>query len=477
MASRLSDESLLANYDRGLGSFEWSATGLPSASEEERAARGLLDSLLASQNPGDAVQSIEPALIRHSLLAAGIEDYVEILPLLARDQVTHIMDFEAWHDSRLSLSGAMHWLQLHKQANPGELLRRFRDLEEEVQTGLLGPMVETYDLDAYEKMSDQEQDSLMRLPCGEVFYKIKSEDPDTRQFVEELVNAALAADIEYAYSLLAHSTYLPPNEQEATALRFRNARLEEEGFVSVEEAARLFIAGSGEQALKRWTGKTVDEVVDALVKPGNESIGQTAIAFSKASNGTLIDLALLHCDDPAVVATRLAHLANTVASASGVAADDRSGLKLVLAHTKGYCNLGLELLASDPKLAGKILSHEHPATIFKVAVAVFDAIRRRTVSAMTSSGLLPAELGNRVLQLQFTRKFGQVLLLLDREGLPVIGFEANEVLKAMFNRFPLCPAVDRKGEKMTFQPVHDLRGLMTLMDWANRLPQTSKTLH
>jgi hypothetical protein len=481
MASRLSDESQLITYDQGLSGFTWSASSLPSALEEERSARTLLDSLLSADSPTEVVQSIEPSLIRHALLVAGIEDHLEILPLLSSAQVTHIMDFEAWKDSRISVPGAIRWLQLHKQASSDELLRRFRELEEEFQTGLLGPFIETYDLEMWEKMSDQEQDALVRLPCGEVFYKIKSDDPETRQFVEELVNSALSSDIEYAYSLLAHASYLPPNEQESIALQFRNARLEEEGFVTADEASTLFITAAGDKAIRQWTGKSVEQILEETIvqttsRQTSRITDEKRLLATAYGTPSLIDLALPHCEDPASVATRLAHLANTVASASGVESDDRAALKLVLTHTKGHCNLGLELLSgSDPLLASRILSSEHPGTIFKASFAVVDALRRKTITTLAESGLIPAPSAHRIQQLLFARKYGQILLLLDRETLETLGVEANEVLKALFNRFPLCPAVE--GEKMTFQPVHERSSLVDLAQWSARLQEIGRTLH
>ena len=151
-------------------------------------------------------------------------------------------------------------------------------------------------------------------------------------------------------------------------------------------------------------------------------------------------------------------------------------MKLVLAHTKGFCNLGLELLSpGEPALASRILSSEHPGTIFKVAVAVVDALRRRTIAALADAGILKGEIALRIQQLLFARKYGQILLLLDREAIDQLGLEATEVLKALFNRFPLCPVSE--GEKMVFVPVHNRAALVNLAQWCARLQELGRTLH
>lgn len=494
MASRLSDETLLSAYDRGLSSFDWQAANLPSPMDEERGARAFLDGLLATEDTAAEVQAMEPSLIRHIMLTAGIEEHLDLLPLLSQEQMTHIIDIEGWDAGQLSPSGAARWLQLHKQANPEELFRRFRDLEEEFQLGLLGPLVETYDLDAYEKMDDAEQDALMRLPCDEVFYKIKSEDPEIRQFVEELVAQALAKDIEYAYSMLAHASYLPPSEQESLALRFRNARLEEEGFVTPENAARLFLAEAGENAIARWTGLNVAQLADRLIAsakgssaPLNES---TSISTSvKRPHAVMtIESALASCTAEASgpIAVSLSHVANTLAVATGLEADNRQGLRLVLAHTKGYCNLGLELLSQaatipstliSDEIAMRIVSNEHPATLFKTSIAALDEIRRRTLDMLEIAGLLSAQTTQQIRRLLFSRKYGQIMNTLDFEALPTIGFEATEILKGLFNRFPLCPATNAVGDRMTFKPVYDVASLVELVRWIEQLKNISPTVH
>lgn len=481
MASRLSNESLMSAFDRGLANFNWQVANLPSPIDEERGARAFLNGLLETEDAESLVQAVEPSLIRHVLLTAGIEDHLEILPLLSTDQMTHIMDFEGWNSNQISASGAARWLQLHKEANPKELFRRFRDLEEEFQMGLLGPLVETFDLDAYEKMNDVDQDDLQRLPCGEVFYKIKSEDPEVRVFIEELIAQALGRDIEYTYSMLAHASYLPPNEQEALALRFRDARLEEEGFVKAEDAARLFLVSPGEDAIHRWTGSNVAQFVERLMGESINLLAAKEVAIAEAgtapNTAMTIESALAACGQDAAgpLAVSLSHLANTLAVITGVESTNREGQRLVLAHTKGYCNLGLELLGIAS--AVQILSAEHPATLFKTSIAVMDEIRRRTLDTLEMARLMTPETAQHIRRLLFSRKYGIIMTTLDLEALPLIGFEATEILKGLFNRFPLCPVINATGERMTFKPAYDVRTLAELLRWIDQVKKISPTVH
>lgn len=503
MASRLSPEGILATVDRGLSAFDWQPDNLPTADQEERAARLYLDGLLHAENPAQAVAELEPSLIRHVILASGIEDHLDILPLLTRDQMTHIMDFEGWSDGQINPTQTARWLQLHRQAKQGELFRRFRDFEEEFQLGFLGPLVEIFDLEAYEELSQTEQDQLHRLPCGEVFYKIKSQDEEIIRFVQTLMEEALSADIQFAYSMLAHAAYMPPSEQEALANQFREARLEEEGFVSPAEAAKIFLASSAEATIRKWTGLNTSGWLEAFTENRSKnnqtqttkqpSEVKSVVAHERSdlpSDSMTIETALADCE-PGVAAdlvTGLSHLANTLAVATGLDPTNRNGLRLILAHTKGYCNFGLEVLAEFGRKFGgemtdngdnkpaKIVATEHPASLFKVAIAIFDQIRLTTIDTLEAQGLINPGSATKLRQLLFGRKFGLLLNQLDLDLLDSAGVEATEVIKGIFNRFPVYPVVDSSQQKMHFKPVHDLNNLAKLLVWVAQLQNFTSTV-
>jgi hypothetical protein len=249
MASRLSEETLTAVLDSG-------QQGL--AIQADRALDSLaplavdLDALLAADDPAAAVQAVPAQALYLALRQRGPEDCLEVLPLLSADQVARVFDYDVWSEDRLEPLRAARWLNLFKEGGQEELYRRFRDLDEEYQVALLSPLIELYDEEDYERMTQTEQDALNRLPCGTLFYRVKSEDPRLEEFVSAVVEAALAGDMNYAYSLLSHAAYAPPNEAEGLLSQFRRARLEEDGFVTFEESLAAFQPVDSEALKRRW---------------------------------------------------------------------------------------------------------------------------------------------------------------------------------------------------------------------------------
>ena len=65
----------------------------------------------------------------------------------------------------------------------------------------------------------------------------------------------MAEDMNYV-SLIAHLSQLPPNESEHLLLQFRNARLEEDGFINEEEAALCFIPLKHQKYKDKWSQKS-----------------------------------------------------------------------------------------------------------------------------------------------------------------------------------------------------------------------------
>lgn len=464
MASRLSDETLKEIYESGTQGLLWQPDGVgmqdqaivpdagPNAggSVEYRGLIGTvdLDALLDTEDPAEAVALVDPTVMYHSLLQKGPEDSLDIIPLLTPEQFVKVVDYEGWDRDRLSLGAAMRWLDACRSVSKEELFRKFSSLEEEVQIGLLGPFVDFLEEDQYEHLPQEEQDTFQQLPCRTAWWRIKSDDPTTRNMIEDLVDGGSGVDLPYTYSLLAHAANLPPNEQEEMARQFRTARLEEDGFVAFAEAQTIFRNISAEPMAKKYGFADVRSCLD-----GGLGVGSTAVAVSEAPHSFFNDvIAELRRKssrssemadfetadsgfDPHVVMQTLAHLINTVCSAVQVTPENEAGMKLVMSQVKGLVGSALDLLSeSDVARACRILSAEHPRELFRFTLGVVDVLRSDTIQALRDAAIPAADKIERLWRLGH---FGKLLYCIDTELLETVGFESAEMLKGLFNRFPM----------------------------------------
>lgn len=466
MASRLSEESLRSVYDAGTQSLliqNDHAFALLAPSVVD------LDKLVEAEDPELEVQSVPAQRLYDAIMQRGPEDCLEVLRLVSREQVVKIFDYDTWREDQLVPLKAIQWLSLFKELGPEQLYQRFRELDEEYQLALLGPLVEMFDEDEYEKLSHDAQDQLHRLPCGTQFYRIKSEDPRIVVFVEDLVEATLQNDIAYAYSLIAHAAYIPPNEQHAEIARFRRARIEEDGFVSYEESLETFRPLALDELRARYAAG--GEARPDLVVAPRRGEGPFLLAAVQAATRTWSQ------DQIAALTHGFVFLANTLSAAAKVETDDAAGVRRILQHAQALAGLGLEHLSGgDTTLAVAILAAEHPKTLFRAGLTLVLRLTEATLAELETARVPGAAQARKLLALD---RRGALLLLIEREMLEPLGFERVELLKGLCNRFPVFPAAtvtesSSTAPRIVFKP---LAALADLAELASRLDGLSGLLH
>jgi hypothetical protein len=426
MTSRLSEESVVQALDTGWQSLIWKSPFSHKSSELAPAVD--FTEILDAEDPEAAAQAVPRRDMYLALVSEGAEVALDILPLLSAEQLVTIMDNEAWHDGKLVIHQAIRWLELYKDVGPEQLYVRFRQLDEEYQVAFLSPYIELLDEEAYEKVSHDEQDKFTALPCNTLWWKVKDGDERVQDFVSSLIYSSISEDAAYIYSLLGMAAMMPPNEQEDLLTQFRNARLEEDGFVTKEESYQLFSPFAGESLYSKW--KIVDNGdSEELVATAANVLFLDAVMKSAMKSGRV--------DPEAVdnVKRSFAYLANAVSAACLVEPDDVTGLTRILVQTRHIVSFGLEVLSSgDHSKAVDILFTEYPKTVFKFALSTVDSIRQEAISGLK---LLNSGAAQKLEGLWRAGKFGSALWMIDRDFGDALGFEGAEVLKGLFNRFPL----------------------------------------
>jgi hypothetical protein len=469
MASRLSDDEIRAVYDGG-------QQGLAIEAPNGRAAPGGglthafeivdLDRLADREDAEAAVQAVPAQVVYRSLVAKGLSDSLEVLPLLSDEQVVRIFDYDVWRDDRLAPVEVAKWLSIWREIGKEELYRRFRSLDEEYQIAFLSGRVEMFDEEEYERLSQADQDSLTRLPCNTLFYRLTTEDPRIEEGVEALIEAALAGDVAYAYSLLNHAAYMPPNESEDGLARFRRARLEEDGFVSYEESLQAFRPVDLDELTRKWCGSAQAASLEPgplAPRAGAEGRSLLAVALEAAAAG-------MAAEDYEVLMRSFAHLSNALCAASKVTTEDLAGQRRVLTMAQGLANLGLELVSGrDLDRAVGVVRGEHPQVLFRAGLTAVRRLGEALMRRFASAKLPKADELKRLFELG---RHGLLLHAVDLALLPVLGFERAEVLKGLFNRFPVVPkgahtigsdvSSDEAAHRIIFAPVDSLARLAEL---------------
>jgi hypothetical protein len=447
MSDRLSEEALIRSLDSGWRSLVWRD---PFSSKNSQLTTTVdLNAILHGKDPEALAHAVPRRDMYLAIVAAGAEEALDVLPLLSDEQFVSIIDNEAWRDGHLAVHQAIRWLDLYKHLGPEQLYKRFRQLDEEYQVALLNPYIEMVDEEAFEKLPQEEQDRFTALPCNTLWWKVKGGDEKVQEFVSSLIGASISEDAAYVYSLLGMSAMLPPNEQEALLKQFRDARLEEDGFVSTEESLELFAPFAASKALlDKWSG-IHRPVSTTLTKKDDKKVLFLDSVLRLASSSGMADSVAVEN-----VQKGFAYLANAVSAACQVESDDVAGLTSLLQQVKCMSSFGLEVLSKgDESKAIEVLFTEYPKVVFKFALSLFDAIRLEAISGLQARD---DKLAKKVELYWRAGKFGAALWMLDKNLAGKMEPESVEILKGLFNRFPMVKddvITDDKVWRVRFRPV------------------------
>lgn len=438
MASRLSEESVLNLYDRG-------QLGLSRTKESVKAPLPWIDltPLLEGPEPKKQIRALAPQTLYHSLKKRGLEDSLDAIALMSPDQLRRIFDYDVWHDGEINHHQVFRWLALIGNLGPKSIGKRFRQLDEEYQLAIVAPFIRCYTPDEYETMSPEQQDSLNALPAQALYYAIVTEDKEIYEGVDSVIQSCMASDMEFTMSLLWHSAYALPHEAEASLVQFRQARLEEDGFLTDHESLQLF------------DPIDIDVVVDRLrAKSAARVGGATAVTGDKRPT-LFLDAVITEMSDAARLALQqgFLYLANALCTATKIEVDDTEGLQVLMDHARGLSSLGLEFLSQgEITRALGLLETESPRTLFPVGLGLIHDLRLTLIAGLENAKLPQIE---RVKRYTLLNKTGLAIATLEQVLLPILGLQRTEMVKALFSRLPVYP-YEIKGT-IAFSPIRNLR--------------------
>ncbi len=415
---------------------------------------------LESQNPKKVIELIEPQVLYHSLMVQGREDFLDVILHMSQEQFVRMMDYDIWSKDLLDFKKASQWLVLCKALGNDELVKRFRELDEEYQISLLEGKIAVYDEEEYEKLPDHERDKLNVFPGHEMWYRIMIEDEKDVETIQMLVDASISTDIRYAMSLLAHAYAMPPNESVEQLARFRKARLEEDGFVSFDEAQKVFLPVDIEY-LKNHVAK---------IQPDHSMDEKSLAVYDEFGHGESYMDAVMRSgvawwsdDQREIVQSSIGYLANAICSAVDIEPDDLESYKRIMDQIRATMSLSLQYFSNcNENVAAELLVIEHPQILFRGGLTL---VRQAAQRVLVHAEELELANVSEIRELYDKKLYGECLNLIDVSWMGVYDFELIEMIKGILNRFPMYPKskIEKDGvEKVLFVPVDSLSKLTDL---------------
>lgn len=446
MTERNSEQSILHAYETGVRSFSLKGKtptfGLSAID---------FGPILASKSPKKEIQSLATPLLYKSLLSRGLQDCAEILPLISNDQWENLVDYDCWQHGTLSAPKFFQWIKIFREHSNRHAFERVQDLEENLQIALLASLVRVFDQEAYDAMSPSQQDSLNRFPGDALYYSILSENAEIVEGVQSLVECGMETDMNYVMSLMAHASQMPPNECHEMSRQFRNARLEEDGFLPEEEISLML------SPLKPVETTKLLGQVKTIQSHTPQSDAVALFESTDFLEKVVSDIEKQGSSETAqAIRNNFLYLANGIASFAGIDAGDNQGLKACLEQSIQMVSLGLSILSKNQvDLAAKILIAEYPKTMMRYAISVLNELKYDVLASFAKVGF-----DTEKLNAYLTRnKYGRLLRHFDTEFLELVGHEQVEMIKGFLNRFPVALVSSTGEQRLVFKPIENMTGL------------------
>ncbi|MBI4793390.1 MAG: hypothetical protein HY789_11865 [Deltaproteobacteria bacterium] len=208
--------------------------------------------LLAANDLADEVAALEPLEAYYVVREIGLDRALPILRQLSHEQLEACIDLDCWNRYDFAADSLDEWLAAFALAGPETLARAFFSLDYVVQLLFMTQTVTVYDPDTDQVPQEDEENGKPRAMTPDGFYLLELKTEMALKIHPfTLLDAMYQYDPAGTQQLLSQVRVDLPTQIEEEALRFRNDRMQDMGFVTPDEASVLFSRPAARPSLPR----------------------------------------------------------------------------------------------------------------------------------------------------------------------------------------------------------------------------------
>jgi hypothetical protein len=326
-------------------------------------AKQRLDRILSRKDTMRVVRQMPVPDLYATIRDIGVEDALEVLELMSPAQVQGFLDLDGWRRDRIDPASVGRWLGAFFAANADRAAGQLRGLDLELLTLLFKVHCTVYDL-AAEEQPEHEVGRHTVTPDQRylIAYGGVSADEATQAVLQTAIERLMARDMLFVLRLCEAVRWELASQLEEDALRWRNGRLADLGFLPAHEAAAVFAYLDPDKPLPGPLSPSVPPPPASDEATSTDLTTSVLLPWATISGGETVLARALGGIDDVVVRDRVAHelmlVANRVHAADGADLGDSDALKETARQVANTTGTGLSyaVKGDESKLSSTLAS-------------------------------------------------------------------------------------------------------------------------
>ncbi len=357
-------------------------------------AKKRLDRILSRKDTMRVVRSMPIVDVYATVRDIGVEDCLEVLELLSPAQVQGFLDLDGWRKDRVDATAMARWLGALFAANPDRAVGQLRGLDLELLTLIVKIHCEIYDLSLEEEPEgDVGRHTITPDQRYLIVFGGVGGDDAAQATLQQAFDRLMDRDMWFVLRLCEAVRTELPSQLEEDALRWRNARLADLGFLPADEAAAIFAWLDPEKPVDKLDSTAANAVGPPLSVDEATSVDLTSsplLPWDLLAEGSTV-LAKALRDATQTVRDRVQYelmlVANRVHAADAADLGDSDALKETARHVAATSGTGLAwLVRGDESQLGLRLASTSMMLLFRTGHSLGLKLRTELKGRVTLKG-------------------------------------------------------------------------------------------
>lgn len=314
------------------------------------------EAILSQPEPQAVVGQMPTADLIFTLKNRGLEDSMELLPLLSTQQVKEIIDLDGWNGEYLDPVSTGAWLAGLHAANPQKAVKHFKNLDIEMVALLLIAHTEIHEMVDEDAIFPEIPDGAQYFETPDrryvVVFKSENASEDLLIFLKNALHELCAENMRFVHRILESCRYETTAVLEEEAFRWKDARMQDLGFPPLEEARTIL----GMVSLPKSAAQLKETPSESThLQPLDPSLAQFLANYPRIHSA----IQPLGLPERMTALERLILAINHVHYAQRGKMGDVKALQNCTQYALHFVEMGLEYLEAKLRLAPSALLSEH----------------------------------------------------------------------------------------------------------------------